>query len=188
MRNLHTVFHSDFTSSHYNFHCMVQYTLFGWILLWSCQSWTFIFWDCFVYYFSYTMLLVISLLRLSVSSWFSVGWSCFQKLIHFFSLFSLFTHNCLWCCLWLFKFYDITYNFSSFIFNFGHVLSVFSLWNWFWNYVYLFKNLSLGFINLFYKDFGFSLIISSLICIIFSPPPIPVDSRLDCSFKIPLVS
>ena len=55
---------------------MVQCTLFGWTSLWSCQSWTLICWEGVVYYFSYTLPLVISLLRLSVPSWFGFGWSC----------------------------------------------------------------------------------------------------------------
>ena len=55
---------------------MVQCTLFGWTPLWSCQSWTLICWEGVVYYFSYTLRLGTSLLRLSAPSWFGVGWSC----------------------------------------------------------------------------------------------------------------
>ena len=81
MRNFHTIFHSDFSNSdftclHHYLHCMVQCTLFGWTPLWSCQSWTLICWEGVVYYFSYTLRLGTSLLRLSAPSWFGVGWSC----------------------------------------------------------------------------------------------------------------
>ena len=56
----------------------------------------------------------------------------FYKWIHLFSPFNLFSHNCLWYCLWFFKLYGISYNFSSFIFYFVVVFFLFSFWNWFW--------------------------------------------------------